>query len=209
VAEAGQPVGLKVPSIPAKLIVRLRPAVAVHAMELPNTIALWGHAKMSVGEAPTDVTTVVAPLENPLAAYDSPSATPASDGRYETEQLFAAAAIVHDFEENVPEPVVLNANVSVGAPTAVQFVAVPNVTVLGEQLRGGRFAAKALAGLPTKPATTTAAAQASPLAARLRRERHLSLGTIARVRALTDSSAGASASQAAGSAVRESRAPRS
>ena len=187
------------PSAPLKSIVRVRVAVAVHVGELPSTIVLCGHEKMSVGAAPTDVTTVVAPLENPLAAYESPSTTPASEGRYETEQLFAAAAIVHDPVENVPEPVVLKTNVSVGEPTAVQFVVVPNVTVLGAQLSGGRFAAAAvaIAGPPAEP-TTTAAATVPIVANQNRR----------RPRGLTDSSAAASASQAAGTAARGSRAPR-
>ncbi len=149
------------PSAPLKLIVRVRVAVAVHVGELPNTIVLCGHEKMSVGAAPTDETTVVAPLENPLAAYEIPSTTPASGGLYKTEQLLAAAAIVHDRAENVPEPVVLKTNVSVGEPTPVQVVVVPNVTVLGAQLSGGRFAAVAIAGPPAKPTTTTAAAGTS------------------------------------------------
>lgn len=191
---------MNVPSAPLKSIVRMRVAVAVHVGELPSTIVLRGHEKMSVGAAPTDVTTVVAPLENPLAAYESPSTTPASEGLYETEQLFAVAAIVHEPMENVPEPVVLKTNVSVGEPTAVQFVVVPNVTVLGAQLSGGRFAAFAfaIAGPPAKP-TMTAAATVPIVANKNRRRR----------RALTDSSAAASASPAAGTAARVSRALRS
>ena len=69
--------------------------------------------------------------------------TPESDGEYSVAQLLADAGIVHDDGDSVPADGVPSVNVklSPGEPTAVHVAVVPNVTLLGEQLSGARFAA--------------------------------------------------------------------
>ena len=59
----------------------------------------------------------------------------ASDGVYRTEQVVADAGIVQDVADRRPVGALESVNVSPGEPTAVQ-VAVPNMTLLGEQLSG-------------------------------------------------------------------------
>jgi hypothetical protein len=78
--------------------------------------------------------------------------------------LLAGAAIVQDEAEMCPKLLLLlNVKLSPGDPAAEHVTGVPNGTVLGEQLSGGTFAARATDGVVSRAIAASATTAHSAL----------------------------------------------